>query len=539
MSAVDVDELARTLVENASDALVVIDEESRIVFANPATESVFGHDPSALVGESLLNVLPERHHQDHREAIREVLETGAVPDSWDGLEIGGLHADGTELRLDVSVTTVEQNGRTLVAGVIDDVTDRARREVELAAQRDELEALDRINSVLRDVNRAIVAASTRAEIERAVCRRFADAEPYKFAWIGSPRGAADEMIPSEWAGVDDAYLSEVTITIDERATGMGPTGRAYRTATPQVARDIPENPMFEPWRESALSRDFRSSAAIPLVYRETVYGVLNLYTARGDAFDDREVAVLHELGETIGHAMNAVESRRLLHADTVVQLEFRVAGDSSFFNVASSELDCTLDLEGVVPTQENTYLFYISVEGADPAALVERGTEHPNIRNGQVVSDDAECRRGLAMFEVVGSSNVMTLIEAGTRVQSAVSTSGESTLVAEVAPETEVSTVVSAFSRVFPEAELVRRHEVQRPVQTRQEFREVVQSRLTTRQRGVLEAALRGGYFARPRDISGTDLAAAFDVTPSTFHHHLQAGLNKVVSAVFDDDRPA
>lgn len=646
----------RALVDNTSDGLLVIDETSTIVFANPAIERIFGYAPDELVGESLLRLIPERLREQHTTAIGRYLETGERNLDWDFLELPGLHADGHEIELSVSFREVKHDGRHLFTGFIRDITDRKRRvreleryettidavgdavyqldlngrfvavndvvtdvsgytrdeiigepvsillddegirksalvihelltddekdvgvvefdvytadgtvipvedriallwsdgevtgtvgvvrditkrkqrELELEQQRNELAELNRINAVIRDINRTLVGATTREEIEETVVKRMAGSDAYVFVWIGEHHPGSKTVRPTRWAGDGEAYLEDITITTGERPTGNGPTGRAFRTGDVEVAQDIVEDPEFEPWREAAEAQNFRSSAAIPLRYGDTIYGVLNIYTGQAFAFDEREQEVLKELGEIIGHAINAVESKKLLYSDRVVELEFRITGAESFFIDATDELECTLRLEGVIPATDSTFLYYVSLVDAPPESIIELAENAPNIDDVTVIKEHDE--DSLLLVRVSGSSAVMTFIQAGARVKTAIAENGEAVFIADVAPDAETSTIVDAVRRVFPESELVARRETERPAQTQREFREVSKERLTDKQRAALEAAYRGGYFARPRDISGNDLAESFDVTPSTFHHHLQTALNKVVGAVFDD----
>src|SRR5215813_6197369 len=49
----------RTLVETASDAILTVDETGRILFANRAAEKIFGYPVTAMIGESVVMLLPE------------------------------------------------------------------------------------------------------------------------------------------------------------------------------------------------------------------------------------------------------------------------------------------------------------------------------------------------------------------------------------------------------------------------------------------------------------------------------------------------
>lgn len=169
--------------------------------------------------------------------------------------------------------------------------------------------LERIRAVRRKVTRELVYAGTREEIERAVCSVMSDADPYRFAWIGEHNPDAQAVEPRAAAGVEDGYLDTVVITIDGGPTSRGPTGRAIRTRELAVMQDIPHNPEYEPWREDALERGYRSSAAVPLIYDDTLYGVLNVYADRIGAFDDQERELLSEVGADIAHAIYRAEIR--------------------------------------------------------------------------------------------------------------------------------------------------------------------------------------------------------------------------------------
>lgn len=166
-----------------------------------------------------------------------------------------------------------------------------------------LRELTRINQTLLEVTQAIINAETAEELEQTVCERLAAAEPYRLAWIGELDPETGDVTPRAAAGVDSGYLAEIDINIDDDGTGRGPTAAAIRTRTPQVMQDIPNDPAFEPWRDAALARGYQSSAAFPMISGDDLYGVLNIYADRPDAFTASEVDFLSAIAVDITFAI--------------------------------------------------------------------------------------------------------------------------------------------------------------------------------------------------------------------------------------------
>lgn len=167
--------------------------------------------------------------------------------------------------------------------------------------------LERINTVIRQLNRALVHASSTDEIYQQVCEILSQSEPYVFAWIGTYDEETGVVTPRAAAGIEEGYLADITITTGEEPTAAGPTGRAVSSREIQVMQNIVEDPAYEPWREEALERGYRSSAAIPLNHDDTFQGILNVYANRVEAFDQAERDLLTEVGGDIALALHNIQ----------------------------------------------------------------------------------------------------------------------------------------------------------------------------------------------------------------------------------------
>jgi PAS domain S-box-containing protein len=175
--------------------------------------------------------------------------------------------------------------------------------------------LDRIRTLASEINKAIVRADTRREAETRVCEIISESDPYRFAWIGDVDPETKRVEPKVSAGAGRGYLDGITITTDESPTGHGPAGKAIRERRVAVSQDIAEDDDFDPWQSAAIERGFRSVAALPLEYEDTLYGVLAVYAERRDAFDATERDLLAEIGDDIAHVVHSFEVRATLREE--------------------------------------------------------------------------------------------------------------------------------------------------------------------------------------------------------------------------------
>jgi diguanylate cyclase (GGDEF)-like protein/PAS domain S-box-containing protein len=125
------EERYRAITETASDAIVTIDSRSRIVFANSATERLFGYSTSHLLGKSLTLLMPERLRKAHLAGMLRYRKTGKRGIPWTNVALVGRHQNGAEIPLELSFGTHLQNGHRVLTGIIRDTSERKRVEEEL------------------------------------------------------------------------------------------------------------------------------------------------------------------------------------------------------------------------------------------------------------------------------------------------------------------------------------------------------------------------------------------------------------------------
>lgn len=184
---------------------------------------------------------------------------------------------------------------------------------EIAERKNREAELKRISRALRLVsssNFTLVHLTDEATVLGEVCRIAVEVGGYKMAWVGFAEEDEGKTVqPVAHAGFEEGYLESRTITWGEGPYGNGPTGIAIRTGKPCVARNIPGEPEFVPWRNAAIQRGYLSSIALPLRSLGRTFGNLSIYAAEEDAFDAGELKVLMELANDLAFGLTILRTR--------------------------------------------------------------------------------------------------------------------------------------------------------------------------------------------------------------------------------------
>ncbi|MFC7215170.1 bacterio-opsin activator domain-containing protein [Saliphagus sp. GCM10025334] len=402
--------------------------------------------------------------------------------------------------------------------------------IERERRREELEALNRLNRIGQEITRDAITTSSREALEQAVCDRLAADDAYRFVWIGDVSPGGPQVVPRAAAGVEDGYLDEITITDDDGEHGSGPTALAIETEVIQVVRDIERDSSYEPWRDSARERSFRSSAAIPILHDNVRYGILNVYSSRPHAFTEYEQTLLGRLGDVIGHAIAALERKDALLSDAVLELEFRVEGAIEPLVEATAKESAEVTIEQFIRSGDRI-LAYGSAEGIDHEELGSAIDRTDDLEEFRVLTPG----RNEYDFELTKTGDIElfeTVASRGGRVKSARIDDGTFRLVIELSQQSETARVIETVESICPGATYAAQRTADRSSPSIPSPG-LLETKLTDRQYEALETAYLSGFFEWPRTSTGEEVAERLDISPATFTQHLRAAEQKFFDSVF------
>ena len=130
------------IIHSAMDAIITIDEDERIVLANPAAEQIFLSTADEMLGRTLTELLPTFHRDAHRLSVGAPAEDQRRTGQRGTLRpLVGLRANREEFPLEASISHVEIGGRSLSTVIMRDITERQRSEQALKASDDRFRQL--------------------------------------------------------------------------------------------------------------------------------------------------------------------------------------------------------------------------------------------------------------------------------------------------------------------------------------------------------------------------------------------------------------
>jgi PAS domain S-box-containing protein len=136
----------RGLFDASPYGMLIVDDKGNIAMANRVVAEVLGHTPASLEGQPLHILLPERYRAGHGALMAGYRKTGEARMMGQGRDLTALHADGTELEVEIGLSRVRWQRQMMTVAVVSDISVRKRLERELRQANENLQEFSYVAS---------------------------------------------------------------------------------------------------------------------------------------------------------------------------------------------------------------------------------------------------------------------------------------------------------------------------------------------------------------------------------------------------------
>ncbi len=304
----------RAIVDNALDAVIVMDAEGLIIAWNPQACTMFGWSKDEAMGMSLAEaIIPGEYREAHARGLRRFLDVGEGPILNRRIEVVACYKDGREFPVELSVSPVRQ-GRTYVFnGFVRDIS--ARKQTE-RRQRAKLAASLVLSEPkpLHDIGR---------ELLRTVCE--SGGWNVGVLWqVDRPAGVL--RCPKTWYGRSTrdrefAILSE-RLTM---APGIGLPGRVWLSGEAVWIPDVLQDRNF-PRASIAAQAGLHAAVGFPILQGKQVVGVLEFFSEAVQEPDQELLHMMAEIGVQLGASIERQQLGEQLRQAQKMEAVGRLAG---------------------------------------------------------------------------------------------------------------------------------------------------------------------------------------------------------------------
>lgn len=121
-------EFAQSILNNALDGIISINEKGEIQSFNKAAERIFGYMAEEVMGKNVKMLMPDPYRTEHDGYLHNYHRTGVPKIIGKGREVSGMRRDGSVFPMDLAVSSSQRHGRPLFVGLVRDITERKRVE---------------------------------------------------------------------------------------------------------------------------------------------------------------------------------------------------------------------------------------------------------------------------------------------------------------------------------------------------------------------------------------------------------------------------
>jgi len=255
------EELSRGMLETAATGIYLL-QDGRFKYVNRLFEEISGYKSDELVGTYSLEYV----HPEDKESVRAKAMEVLRGQNSSPYEFRFIRKDLETVWVLDRLTSIQYKGKRSVLGTLMDITERKRIETEVLDYTRQIETLFNVGTA---VNQTLNLLDKQTE----------------------------ELVLKAYRGTSAEFVGRVGGLM----VAEGFTGQAALSKKPFVVEDVAADPRLT--RVGAKEEGIQSFAAVPIVAKDKVLGVMGVGSYRSRQFPDREVKLLSTIANQMGMAI--------------------------------------------------------------------------------------------------------------------------------------------------------------------------------------------------------------------------------------------
>ncbi|HMV44912.1 MAG TPA: PAS domain S-box protein [Leptospiraceae bacterium] len=117
------------IVESAMDAIISLNQDSKVLLFNTAAEKMFGYKSEEVLNKNLDVLIPQRYKEKYPDSVEIFLRLGEVKrKKGQVIEMVGLRSNGEEFFIEVSISKINLGEEKIITAILRDITVRKNSE---------------------------------------------------------------------------------------------------------------------------------------------------------------------------------------------------------------------------------------------------------------------------------------------------------------------------------------------------------------------------------------------------------------------------
>ncbi len=322
---IESEERIRLIIENALDAVIMIDEKGTVIDWNSQAERIFGWTKKDIIGKTMSDmIIPVQHRTAHKKGLRKFLKTGESKILDRRIEITALRKNSEEFPVELSVSPIHMRDKLVFSAFVSDITIRKKAEEDLL-RKNKYESI--ISSVTKSVHSSIDLAQVLQSASDSICTNMDGVD------------AVAIYIKEDMKAVLKAHIGLTNDYINSAGIIPYPKGFTWKTLKdnkPIYCKDAGKDKHIGP---AGIRLGTKSYVSLPLTYEGKPVGTVNTHSYSKNAFDDEQLNMLKIVIQQIEVAIrNANKANELKQSEQ----RYRTLFDQSPIGICIFDKDMTI-----------------------------------------------------------------------------------------------------------------------------------------------------------------------------------------------------